>query len=126
MEKEVVEDDFLRAFLVTLGYMALFTLFLFIPLIGFVLAFTLGPYIAGYRGGRYTVEWKKAAFGASFLWTSILIIIIIFLVLPMFPMGFELKIGGQEMLIIALVYAVNILFCAFGAMTRFKERATYV
>ena len=53
MKEYEIEENFLKALLVTLGFMALFTLLIFIPLIGPVLALTFGPYIAGYRGARY-------------------------------------------------------------------------
>jgi hypothetical protein len=126
MQKEQLEDDIVRSLLVTVGYLALFTLFIFIPLIGFVMVFTLGAYIAGYRGGRYSVEWKKVAFPASIIWSTIFVILVVVLILPALPFAFDIAIGGNEIMLIILVYLFNIVFCALGARARFKEKAEYL
>ncbi len=123
---EESEDDFLKALLVTLGYMALFTLFVFIPLIGFVIAVTLGAYVAGYRGGNYSVNWRYVSIFATVIWSTIFIMIILFIVIPSLPFNYDLKIGGWEIAIICAPYACNMIFCVLGARARFKERAVYI
>jgi hypothetical protein len=123
MKSENFEDDFIKALLVTLAYFALFTLFIFIPLVGFVIAFTLGAYIAGYRGSRYSVDWKKIAIFGAIIWSTILLLVILFLVLPSLPFSYDLIIGGWEMVLIAFLYIMNTIFCLMGARARFKERA---
>jgi hypothetical protein len=126
MNKNEFEDDFGKALLITTGYLALFSLFIFIPLIGFVIAFSLGAFIAGYRGSKYSIEWKKIALFAPIIWTTILISIVIFLIIPRFPFSYELYIGGLEIAIMIIPYAMTIIFCAMGARARFKEQAEYL
>jgi uncharacterized protein YacL len=126
MNKNEFEDDFGKALLITTGYLALFSLFILIPLIGFVIAFTLGAYIAGYRGSKYSIEWKKIALFAPIIWTSILISLVIFLIIPSLPFNYPLEIGGLEILLIIIQYAMTIIFCAMGARARFKQQAEYL
>ena len=115
------EEDLLKAVLVTIGYMALFTLFIFIPLIGFVIAISLGAYWAGYKGANYSVDWRKLGIIAAVIWSTIFIMIFLFLVIPSLPFDYDIKIGGWEIAIICIPYASNMLFCVLGARTRFKE-----
>lgn len=123
MKSENFEDDFIKALLVTLGYFALFTLFIFIPLVGFVMAFTLGAYIAGYRGSKYSVDWKKIAILGAIIWSTLLIIVILFWVIPILPFNYDMVIGGWEIVLITFLYIINTIFCLMGARARFKERA---
>jgi hypothetical protein len=120
------EEDFLKALLVTIGYMALFTLFIFIPLIGFVIAVSLGAYWAGYKGGNYSVDWRKLGIIAAVIWSTIFVMIFLFLVIPLLPFDYDIQIGGWEIAIICIPYASNMLFCVLGARARFKERAVYI
>lgn len=126
MDKNEFEDDFGKALLITTGYLALFSLFILIPLIGFVIAFTLGAYIAGYRGSRYSIEWKKIAVFAPIIWISTLISIVIFLIIPRLPFTYELVIGGLEIVMVIIPYAMTMIFCAMGARARVKEQAEYL
>jgi len=126
MDRNEFEDDFGKALLITTGYLALFSLFILIPLIGFVIAFTLGAYIAGYRGSKYSIEWKKIALLAPIIWTSIMVSIMIFLIIPRLPFSYDLYIGGTEIVIIIIPYVMTIIFCAMGARARFKEQAEYL
>jgi hypothetical protein len=126
MTKDEFEDNFGKALLITTGYLALFSLLIFIPLIGFVIAFSVGAYTAGYRGVRYSIEWKKIAIIPPIIWSSIFVLIILILVLPRFPFAFDLFIGVGEILIIIVPYVMSIIFCTMGARTRFKEQAVYL
>ena len=126
MDRNEFEDDFGKALLITTGYLALFSLFILIPLIGFIIAFSLGAYIAGYRGSKYSIEWKKIALFAPLIWTSILISIVIFLIIPRLPFNYDLYIGGTEIVLIIIPYVMTIIFCAMGARARFKEQAEYL
>jgi hypothetical protein len=125
MRTDEVEEDFLKAILVTIGYMALFSLFIFIPLIGFVIAISLGAYIAGYRGAKYSVNWRKMGLIAALIWSTIFVVICLIIVVAL-PFNFDITIGGLEIAIICIPYASNIIFCVLGARARFKERAVYV
>lgn len=126
MKEDEIEEDFLKAILVTIGYLALFTLFIFIPLIGFIMAFTMGAYIAGYRGGRYSVDWRKVGLLAAIIWSTILVILLVLILLAAMPFNYPFKIGGWEVAIICVLYALNIIFCVLGAKARFKKRTVYV
>jgi hypothetical protein len=126
MKQNEFEDDFGKALLITTGYLALFSLFILIPLIGFVIAFSLGAYIAGYRGSKYSIEWKKIALFAPIIWTSVLISLVIFLIIPRLPFNYDLHIGGLEIVLIIIPYVMTIIFCAMGARARFKEQAEYL
>jgi hypothetical protein len=126
MEEEEIEDNFFKAILVTTGYLAFFTLLIFIPLIGFVLAFTIGPYIAGYRGGRYSVDWRKVGLLSAVIWSTILVIILILIAVSVFPFNYDITIGGGEVVLICIPFALNIIFCVLGAKARFEKKAVYV
>ena len=126
MDKDEFEDNFGKALLITTGYLALFSLLIFIPLIGFVIAFSVGAYIAGYRGVRYSIEWKKIAIIPPIIWTSVIVMMVIFLVIPRFPFNYDIYIGGMEILILMVPYAMSIIFCTMGARARFKEQAEYL
>jgi hypothetical protein len=126
MKSENIEDDFLKALLVTLAYFALFSILILIPLVGFVIAFTLGAYVAGYRGTKYSVDWKKIALLSSIIWSTILILITIFWIIPILPFRYDLVIGGWEIAIIIFAFILNIVFCLLGARARFKEKAVYL
>lgn len=122
MKEEVIEDDFFKAFLVTLGYLALLSLLIFIPGIGFIMAPTIGAYVAGYRGGRYSGEWKKVSIIAAIIWSSIFVILMIWIGSSIFPLGYDIKIGIAEITLICIPYVLFIIFCLLGARARFKER----
>jgi hypothetical protein len=126
MEEDEIEENFFKALLVTIGYLALFTLLIFIPLVGFVMAFTIGSYIAGYRGGRYSVDWRKVGLFAAVIWSIILVIIFILLVGIVSPFSYDIKIGGWEVVFICLLLALNIIFCVLGAKARFEKKVVYV
>ena len=127
MKEAEFEENFIKALLITIGYLALFTLFIFIPLIGFIIALTLGAYVAGYRGARYSVDWRKVGLIAAVIWSTVLVIIL-FLVMASLPslLKRDIVIEGWEIAIICIPYAFNIVFCVLGARTRVKERAIYI
>ncbi|UCG69415.1 MAG: hypothetical protein JSV09_16875 [Thermoplasmata archaeon] len=126
MKEDEIEEDFLKALLITVGYMALFSLLIFIPLIGFIMAFTIGAYVAGYRGGRYSVDWRKVGLLAAIIWSTILVILLILAMVSMVPFNYDIKIGGWEIAIICIPYILNIIFCVLGARASFKKRAVYL
>jgi hypothetical protein len=126
MKEDEIEEDFLKALLITIGYMALFSLLIFIPLIGFIMAFTIGAYVAGYRGGRYSVDWRKVGLLAAVIWSTILVLVLILATISLLPFNFPFRIGAWEIAIICIPYALNIIFCVLGAKASFKQRAFYV
>lgn len=126
MKEDEIEEDFLKALLVTIGYLALFSLFIFIPLIGFIIALTIGAYIAGYRGARYSVDWRKLGLLAAVIWSTIFVTVLVLALVSVLPFKYDIEIGGGEVAIICVPYAFNIVFCVLGARARFKERAVYV
>jgi hypothetical protein len=126
MKEYEIEENFLKALLVTLAFMALFTLLIFIPLIGPVLALTFGPYIAGYRGARYSVAWRLLGLISAIIWSTVFVLIFLFVALAALPFSYPITIGGFEIAILCIPYILNIIFCVLGARARFIERAVYV
>jgi hypothetical protein len=126
MRPDEEDENFTKALLISIGYMALFTLFVFIPLVGFVIAISLGAYVAGYRGANYSVNWRKIGLLAGLIWSTIFIMIFLLIGMALLPLDNDIEIGGAEIMIICIPYAANILFCALGARARFKERAVYI
>ncbi|MEE9150295.1 MAG: hypothetical protein V3U20_00485 [Thermoplasmata archaeon] len=126
MKEDEIEENFIKALLVTIGYLALFSLLIFIPPIGFLMAFTIGAYVAGYRGGRHSVDWRKVGLLAAVIWSTILAILLVLVMVSALPFNYDIKIGGWEIVIISIPYALNIIFCVLGAKARFEKRTVYV
>ncbi len=106
----------------TLLFIPLSLIFLFIPLLGWVLAFTLGPYLGGRIGGKHVAQRDGIIVGvmAGAIWSAIQVYIII----RIMDIIATVKIGGWELLIIILIFALNCLFCALGGWTGGTSRAT--
>ena len=128
MKEDEIEENFLKALLVTIGYLALFTLLVFIPLVGFLLALTFGAYVAGYRGGRYSVDWRRVGLLAAVIWSSIVVLMVLWFIAAFLPAPLknDIVIGGGEVALICIPFAFNIVFCVLGAKARFKERSVYI
>ena len=77
-------------------------------------------------GGRYSVDWRKVGLLAALIWSTILVILLIYVVVPSLPFDYDIVIGGWEVAILCVPYALNIIFCVSGAKARFKKRAIYV
>ncbi|UCF07385.1 MAG: hypothetical protein JSW28_06945 [Thermoplasmata archaeon] len=127
VREDEIEEDFFKALIVTLGFLALFSLFIFIPLIGWFIAATFGAYFAGYRGARYSVNWRVLGLIAALIWATVLAVIAIIIIstLPL-PVISDIYIGGWEIALICTLYILYILFCVLGARARFMEKAVYV
>jgi len=127
MQEDEIEENFLKGLAVTIGFLALFSLFIFIPFLGPFIAATYGAYIAGYRGARYSVDWRKLGLGASLIWATVVIVVAI-IVIDNIPLPFisEIEIGAAEIAILCTIYILFIVFCALGARTRFQQRAEYL
>lgn len=126
MKEYEIEENFFKALLITIGYLALFSLLVFIPLVGFILALTFGAYVAGYRGGSYSVSWRLVGLLAAIIWSTVFVILLLLILLASLPFDYPFVIGGTEVVIICIPYALNIIFCVLGARARFKERAEYL
>lgn len=127
MQEDEIEENFPKALLVTIGILALFSLFIFIPLIGWVIAATFGAYISGYRGARYSVNWRFLGLTAAIIWATVMIILTIIAINSIsLPFISAVEIGAAEIAIICTVYILYILFCVMGARARFQLRAEYV
>ena len=127
MQEDEIEENFLKGLAVTIGFLALFSLFILIPFLGPFIAATYGAYFAGYRGARYSVDWRKLGLSASVIWATVLIIVAI-IIIDNIPLRFisEIHLGAAEIAIICIIYILFIVFCALGARARFQERAEYV
>ncbi len=128
MKEDEIEDNFLKALLVTLGYLALLSLLiLIIPLIGLIVFLTFGAYVAGYKGAKYSVDWRKVGLIAAVIWSTVLIILF-FLALVSLPppLTYDIEIGGWEVALLCIPYALSIIFCVAGARARVKGRAIYI
>ena len=127
MQEDEVEENFFKGLGVTIGFLALFSLFILIPFLGPFIAATYGAYFAGYRGARYSVDWRKLGLAASAIWATVLVIVAI-IIIDSIPLPFisDFEIGAAEIAIICIIYILFIVFCALGARARFQERAEYL
>lgn len=127
MQEDEIEENFLKGLAVTIGFLALFSLFILIPFLGPFIAATYGAYVAGYRGARYSVDWRKLGLAAATIWATALILLAI-LIIDSIPLPFisEIEIGPAEITILLIIYILFIVFCALGARTRFQQRAEYL
>jgi hypothetical protein len=107
-------DYFLKGLVIALGIIALFSMSLLaLPLAGLVVAFLVGPYLAGYLGGKHTCHGTLLGFLAGMIWSSALVIIIIYMA-GRISMSGTVKIGGYELMLVVLIYFFNIVFCSIG------------
>jgi len=108
------EDRFLLGFLVAMGTIAVFSVSLIlIPIAGPVIAFIVGPYIAGYLGGKYTQAGFTMGFIVGLIWSSMEIILIVMLA-ESFSLSGSVHVGWGESLIILLIYLFNCVFSMLG------------
>jgi len=112
---DVELEYFLKGFVIALLIIAVFTLTFFVPifLFNYILMFIVGPYLAGFYGGKRTDHGQLLGFLVGLVWSSIEIIIIINLVQMAAPWG-TVTIGRLEMAFIFMVYFFNSVFCALG------------
>ena len=127
IKEDEIEDNFFKALLITLGLLALFSLFIFIPLVGWFIAATWGAYYASYRGARYSVNWRILGLVAAAIWATVIAIIAIIIINSIqLPFISDIYIGASEIALICTLYILYIVFCVLGARARFQERAEYV
>jgi biotin transporter BioY len=91
---------------------ALLNLFIFLPLAGVFLSFTLAPLLAGWVAARYEKSYLVTIILAS-LWSAIQILIVLTLLLSIAPI-LELRIGVEEVFLIILIPLCNLSFCILG------------
>ncbi len=104
--------------LVTVALMFLFSAGMVIPLVGPFFAFTLGPLLAGYVGGRFVLRWDTPLL--AFLSAGIVTgtqITILMVVLSNIPMIVHITLGGQEWGILIGMFLLNLVFCFLGAFS---------
>ncbi len=108
------EEYFLKGVVKALLIIALFSMTLLVlPLVGLVTAFLVGPYLAGYIGGKHTCHGTLLGFVVGMIWSSALVILIIYMA-GRFSISGNVKIGSFELALIAIIYFLNILFCSIG------------
>ena len=108
------EDYFLKGLLIALGVIAVFSFsFLVLPLAGLIVSFVVGPYLAGYLGGKQTCHGTLMGFLAGMIWSSAQVILIISLA-GRFSISGTVKVGPYELFFIVLIYFLNIVFCTIG------------
>lgn len=108
--------DFLKGFAITIGFFAASTLLVLIPptFLGGVLALTVGPYIAGYKGGHHVLSWAWLGILSGVIWTSVQVMAIV-TAASYFSIYGAAEIGGFEALLVFLLFIFNISFCTIGA-----------
>ena len=115
-QKEI-EERFDIAFVASLALIALFSLFTFIPIIGPVLALTLVPYLACYRGCRYVNSRNGVQVGllVGVVWSIVefylLFQILNFVKISVAEPGIYTNI---DMLLVVLICLGTISFSMFG------------
>ena len=115
-EVEDVEEHFLKGMVVAFFYLAIFSV-IFVPVVWYVSAFVVGPWVAGYRGGRYTNHGLKLGIFAGAIWASLEVILIIYIFSAVAAVIGELKIQKLEIFFLFLIYFFNIAFCGLGGRT---------
>ncbi len=119
-EDKALVERFDKAFLISLGLIALLSLLIFIPLIGPALALSLVPYLACNRGCRYVGKRNglQVGFLVGFVW-AIIELYILFQILGQFKMsvagpGIQTNL---DIVIIGVLFIANIIFCMIGGYT---------
>lgn len=119
-EAEVPEERFDKAFGLSLGLIALLSLLVFIPVLGWLLCLTLVPYLACNLGCRYVSKRNGIQVGIliGIVW-SIIELYILFQILTIIKISLANPgiYSGLDMAIIILIFIANILFCMFGGYT---------
>jgi hypothetical protein len=125
--KEIVVQRFDKAFMVSVGLLALLSLLFFIPLLGPLMGLSLAPYFACNRGCRHvnSKNGLQLGFMMGVLW-SVIELFLLFQILNF------VKIAVTEpgvhtivdIAIIVFVFMANIIFCTIGGYTgggKFEE-----
>jgi hypothetical protein len=117
--KELVER-FDKAFLFSLGLIALLTLLFFIPIIGPFIGLTFVPYISCNLGCKYVQRRNGLQVGAlvGLLWSIVevymLFQILTFIKISVADPGIY---SNLDMAIIVAIFTTNLLFCMIGGYT---------
>ena len=103
--------------LISVGIMFLSSIGLVVPLVGPIFAYTLGPLLAGYVGGKYILRWDSPvlAFLASAIVTGTQVGLVLF-VLNQLPMIVHVQLGRQEWGLMIALFLLNLTFCFLGAL----------
>jgi hypothetical protein len=116
-EKTLIEQRFDKAFLLSLGVIALLTLTIFIPVFGPLMVATLVPYLACSIGCRYVDKHNGIQVGIliGILW-SIVELYLIFQILSQIPISLNDPVIKEraDYFVISMLFASNILFSAIG------------
>jgi hypothetical protein len=115
-----LEERFDKAFAISLGLIALFSLLLLIPFIGPVMGLTLGPYLACNRGCRHVNKINGLQVGllVGAIW-SIIELYLMFQILNYVKISVStpgIK-SGIDLTIIILLFSANLIFCMLGGYT---------
>ncbi len=121
LDEEV--ENFLRAFATTLLILTLFSLLLFVTpfFIGPVFAFFIGPYVAGYKGGKRTEQGALMGLISGMIWASGEVILIVSIASSISPVGM-LVIDNLEIMVIIFIYISNLFFCTLGGLIGSRKR----
>jgi hypothetical protein len=119
------EPRYDKALAVALFYFAVLMPLIFIPIpwLGFVLIFTIVPYIAGYRSSKYVNKRDCIQIGiiAGAIWSSVQLLLLFTLLnyVSSLTLG-TLRVGSIETLLLTMVFLFNIAFCVLGAWSGSK------
>jgi hypothetical protein len=112
-----IEERFDKAFLASLGIFALFSLIIFIPLIGPLMVVTLIPYFACSRGCKFVTKRNGIQVGilVGMIWSLIEIYLLFrFLTLIKISVAEPAIITNLDIFIIFILILSNLIFCVIG------------
>jgi len=115
------KDKPIKGFLTILGVLALSIPLILIPFVS-ILFFTVAPFYAGYRGGKYLSKKKSILLGmlAGAIWSLLIILIIYIIVSSIFGPFFKYEPIGLGLIL--LIILCNIVFSTCGAFVGACER----
>jgi hypothetical protein len=119
-DKQPIEQRFDKAFIISLGIIAILSLLAFIPILGPLLALTLVPYLACNLGCKYVNKMNGAQVGiiVGILWSIVEINLLLqILSFVTISVGKPVIKESIDYLIIFTIFILNIIFCMIGGYT---------
>ncbi len=117
-----VEKISLKGILATMFYLSIFSLFILIPFLGFIMFLTLSPYLAGFYGGKHAAEGGEVAtsLGGAIIWLGVIFFILNAVSGSLLPMG--LHIGVVELVLIITLFMFITVFASIGGYFAAQEK----
>lgn len=106
------DENFPRGYAVAIGYMALSSLLILVPMLGPILVMVLGSFLGGFRGGRYVRDGTRLGMFAGFTWGSIAIALLLLVMNSVTRR--PVRIGFLEIILILMIYLAYVGIGAVG------------